>query len=107
MSEIRISNTATIFYVRCLSHCSPTLAPHEEDHGHLPHKFEGIPSKNREVHHNNEQCPEGKKIKPEHLRQWGSCQTRDGIRYSKTAGLVHRRRHIKLQLLSGICEHIN
>jgi len=24
------------------------------------------PPKNREVHHNNEQCPEGKKIKPEH-----------------------------------------
>jgi len=24
------------------------------------------PPKNREVHHNNEQCPEGKKIKTEH-----------------------------------------
>jgi len=24
------------------------------------------PPEHREVHHNNEQCPEGKKIKPEH-----------------------------------------
>jgi hypothetical protein len=26
------------------------------------------PPKNREVHHNNEQCSEGKKIKPEHRK---------------------------------------